>query len=127
VADCVLDASALLATLLEERGSADVEARLDSACISAVNLSEVIAKLVDRGTPADVVENMLEALDLDVRPFDLAQAKRAGLMRQSTREHGLSLGDRACLALAEELARPAVTTDKAWARLHIGVRIDIVR
>lgn len=127
MAPCVLDASALLASMFGEPGSEEVNARLDAACISTVNLSEAIAKLSDRGvTEVDIAET-LAALDLDVRSFDAAQAERAGLLRSSTRGVGLSLGDRACLALAAALDRPALTTDKAWAGLDIGVQIELIR
>jgi PIN domain nuclease of toxin-antitoxin system len=95
--------------------------------LSTVNLSEVVAKLVDRGYGADAIARNLDALKLDVRPFDPAQAQRAGLLRGATRQSGLSLGDRACLALAAELDRPAVTADKAWAELDIGIRIELIR
>lgn len=123
----VLDASALLATLFEEPGASEIEARIDEACISAVNLSEVAAKLADRGTPAELITEILSELDLDVRPFDRAQAERAGIFRISTRGQGLSLGDRACLALTEAMARTAITTDRAWAELDIGIAIEVVR
>jgi PIN domain nuclease of toxin-antitoxin system len=123
----VLDASALLATLFEEPGGAAIEARLENACISAVNLSEVAAKLADRGTPAELITGVLAALDLDIRPFDRAQAERAGILRGSTRKRGLSLGDRACLALAEALERTAVTTDRAWAKLDLGIAVEVAR
>jgi len=126
-AACVLDASALLATMLGEPGASEVEERLVDACISAVNLSEVIAKLAERGVPPDVIVESLAELDLDVREFDFAQASRAGLLRLPTRGFGLSLGDRACLALAAELDRPAITTDKAWTKLDIGITIEFVR
>jgi PIN domain nuclease of toxin-antitoxin system len=123
----VLDASAVLATLQEEPGADEIDARLSEACISAVNFSEVVGKLTERGTPADIALGILAALDLDVRPFDRAQAERAGVLRVATRERGLSLGDRACLALTEALARTAVTTDRAWAKLDLGIAIEVVR
>ena len=76
---------------------------LDHAAISAVNLSEVQAKLVERGTAAELAWSSLVDLDLDVVDFDAAQAKVAGDLRSLTRAQGLSLGDRACLALAQAL------------------------
>jgi PIN domain nuclease of toxin-antitoxin system len=123
----VLDASALLATIQEEPGAAEIDTRLEDACISAVNLSEVIAKLIDRGTPADLASEVLAELDLDVRPFDRAQGEHAGSLRPVTRALGLSLGDRACLALAAALGRTVVTTDRAWARLDLGIAIEVMR
>jgi PIN domain nuclease of toxin-antitoxin system len=124
---CVLDASALLAAMQGETGAARVESRFGDACISAVNLSEAVAKLTERNVPAQSVIESLSDLDLDVRPFDRSQAMQAGLLRPATRAFGLSLGDRACLALASALGRPALTTDKAWASLDIGVAIEVIR
>ena len=95
--------------------------------MSAVNLSEVVAKLTDLGYAADFVSERLTRLDLDVRPFDHAQAEQAGLLRPATRPLGLSLGDRACLALAAALKRTAVTADRAWAQLDIGVPVELIR
>jgi ribonuclease VapC len=124
---CVLDASALLATLRDEPGGEAVEAWLQGASISAVNLSEVIAKFAEWDTPPEVISATLAELNLDVRPFDRSQAERAGHLRSATRRFGLSLGDRACLALAQELGFPAITTDKAWANLDIGIEIELIR
>jgi len=123
----VLDASALLAAMLGERGAEAVAARFADACISAVNLSEVVAKLSERGVPDEAIRESLSDLDLDVRDFDTTQAWRAGAMRQATRTKGLSLGDRACLALAGELDAVALTTDTAWAGLDLGIAIELAR
>ena len=127
MSEIVLDASALMAVLREEPGAAAVEAVLDHAAISAVNLSEVQAKLVERGTAADLAWSSLVELDLEVVPFDAAQARVAGDLRTLTRARGLSLGDRACLALARALGLPAMTADRAWAGLRIGIEIRAVR
>ena len=123
----VLDASALIAVLRDEPGAAAVEAVLDDAAVSAVNLSEVQAMLVERGTPSATAWSWLVDLDLEVVDFDAAQAKLAGDLRPLTRTHSLSLGDRACLALAQALGAPAMTADRAWAGLDIGIVIRTVR
>lgn len=123
----VLDASVVLAAALGELTPEQAEHWLVGGCIGAVNLSEVVAKLVDRGYPRDLVRNSIAAMNLDVRPFDLPQAERAGFLRADTRKLGLSLGDRACLALARELDCPAVTADRAWAGLDVGIQIDLIR
>ena len=94
----VLDASALLAAMLGERGAQTVAAHFSDACISSVNLSEVVAKLSERGVPDESIHESLSDLDLDVRDFNTAQALRAGALRNPTKSKGLSLGDRACLA-----------------------------
>ena len=127
MSEIVFDASALMAVLREEPGAATVEAVLDHAAISAVNLSEVQAKLVERGTAAALAWSSLVDLDLEVIDFDAAQAKVAGDLRSLTGAQGLSLGDRACLALAQALGLPAMTADRAWAGLEVGIEIRTVR
>ncbi len=126
-AGAVLDASALLSLLFREPGAERVEALMSGARMSAVNLSEVIAKLIDRGAPGEVVAADLAELDLEVVDVDRRQAELAGLMREKTRGRGLSLGDRACLALAAELGATAVTADRAWASVDVGVAVEVVR
>ena len=123
-----LDASALLALLQQEPG-ADVVAALLSRClISAVNLSEVVAKLTDHGMPAEDIRAALDGLPLDVRPFDPEAAYAAGALRRVTRGDGLSFGDRACLALANQLGLEAVTADRAWSRLpEDTARVIVIR
>lgn len=123
----VLDASALLAVMLGEAGGDAVHAVLAQAQIGAVNLSEVVAKLQERGVPDDIVDQSLADLDLQVVPFDRDQAMRSGKLRTITRGAGLSLGDRACLATAAALGAVAITTDQAWARLSVDVEIELAR
>jgi ribonuclease VapC len=127
VSEVVLDASALMAVLREDPGGAAVEAVLDSAAISAVNLSEVQAKLVERGTPADLAWEWLVDLELDVVSFDTAQAKVAADLRSLTRVRGLSFADCACLAVARTLGLPAMTADRAWADLALDIEVRPIR
>lgn len=123
----VLDASALLCLLFDEPGAERVEAVLHSACISAANHAEVISKLVDRGQAPEEAMADLRELDLDVVPMDRTQAETAGALRTATREAGLSLGDRACLALAASRQAVAITTDRAWKKLKIEVNVEVAR
>jgi PIN domain nuclease of toxin-antitoxin system len=125
--EVVLDASALLALLNSEPGSATVAAAFPGVSISAVNLSEVVAKLVERSMPAEAVRTILEDLDLDIHPFDAEAAHRAGALRTATRQLGLSFGDRACLALGRQLGRPVLTTDGVWGSLDLGVTVRAIR
>lgn len=123
----VLDASALLCLFFREPGADRVEARMSGAYVSAANLAEVVAKLVDRGVDgAGLVADIAE-LDLKVMPLDRAQAEAAGLLRATTREAGLSLGDRCCLALAQSLGATALTTDRAWKSLSAAIAVEVVR
>jgi PIN domain nuclease of toxin-antitoxin system len=123
----VLDASAVLAVVNGEPGAARVEDVWMDASISAANFSEVIAKLVDNGLDDADTIGVLEALPLTVHDVDVAQARRAGLLRRQTHEHGLSLGDRACLALAVSLGLPVMTADRAWMALDLGIEVIVIR
>lgn len=123
----VLDASALLCLLNNESGANRVIDVLTRCVIGTVNLAEVISKLRDRGLSLDEVRHVLDSLHLDVRPLSPAQALIIGDLRPSTKSLGLSLGDRACLALAIDLQAEMVTTDGPLASVDAGVRITDVR
>ena len=122
-----LDASAVLAVINSEPGAEMVQNAWTNAAISAVNYSEVIAKLVDTGLDDTEAIGVLEALPITVHALDAAQAQRAGLLRRQTREYGLSLGDRACLALAVSLGLPAMTADRTWTGLDLGIEVIAIR
>lgn len=123
----VLDASALLAFLRREPGAERVVPFLGNACISAVNLSEVLATtLRDGGDPKGTLEIAI-SLGIVFHPFDAEQASAAAELLPATRHLGLSFGDRACLALGRKLGARALTADRAWAGLEIGVEIVLVR
>jgi PIN domain nuclease of toxin-antitoxin system len=127
VAEAVLDASAVLAHLRGEPGGDRVAALLGNACISAVNLSEVVRKLVDLGADDAAIAAAIRRLPCQVTPFDGALALASGLLRRQTLAQGLSLGDRACLALAAREGLPAVTADRAWSRLDLDVEVVLIR
>jgi ribonuclease VapC len=124
----VLDASALLALLNGESGSEQVAGVIvDGAAISAVNLAEVVTKLSEIGMPEVLIHEVLDSLGLEIVDFDFEQAYQVGLLRPLTRHVGLSLGDRACLALAKQLGLPALTTDRIWERLAVDVTVQVIR
>ena len=123
----VADASAVIALLVGERFAGFEPLRLAAACISAVNLSEVWSRLQEIGMPESAVEAAVAELDLVVVPFDEPQARAAARLRALRRHAGLSLGDRACLALGMTLGRPVVTADRAWAGLDLGVEVVTIR
>lgn len=91
------------------------------------NGSEVVSKLAREDIAIGVIREWIAALQLDVRPFDRDLAFAAGALLPATRDRGLSLGDRACLALAQELGRTALTTDRAWRDVDVGVAIEVIR
>ena len=125
----VLDASAVLALLFEEPGAETVRAHLRTGVIGAANLAEVLAKLSDHGVPAHEAVRAVTILGLEVAPMTEAQAQRSAEMRSATRAAGLSLSDRACLALAAELGATALTADRGWAggAEAVGVAVQVVR
>jgi ribonuclease VapC len=124
----VLDASALLALLNGEPGTEPLTPELlTDAASSTVNLAEVQSKLVLRGIdPDDAWEAALTPIREAVS-FDAEQARIAGALAAQTRSLGLSLGDRACLALALSLRAPVYTTDRSWKKLKLGVSIHVLR
>jgi ribonuclease VapC len=126
VNDVVLDASALLALLRKEPGWETVESVLP-AMISAVNVSEVVAKLAEDNVPPVTIRQAIEALRLDIHPFDEDLAYAAGSLRPATRALGLSFGDRTCLALAHRLGATALTADRAWQHAGLGVALELIR
>jgi len=127
VSSFVLDASALLAALHREPGFERWQAYVADGMISTVNLSEVIAKLLDAPMPVDRAVSALAVLNLTPVDFDRAQALAAAEVRNRTKHLGLSLGDRACLALARTRRLPVLTADRAWEKLKVGVEITLLR
>lgn len=124
----VLDASAVLALLADEPGAATVAAAIsEGAAIGAVNLAEVLAKLVDVGMPEAEAVAVVEGLGLEVVPFDEATAVVTARLRAPTGAHGLSLGDRAALALALIRGEPVLTTDRAWSTVDVAVEVRSLR
>ncbi|MDO8750433.1 MAG: type II toxin-antitoxin system VapC family toxin [Dehalococcoidia bacterium] len=127
MAKVVLDASALLTLFQGEPGSELVAQQIADAAISALNLSEVVAKLAEKGLSETGVRDSLAALDLEVVDFDREQAFVAGFLRPGTRNLGLSLGDLGCLSLARGLGLPVLTADRSWRELNVGVEVRVIR
>ncbi len=125
--DVVLDASAVLAVLNGEPGAEAVWDCLPGAHLSAVNAAEVAAKLVDGGLDAERAGQSLERLGARVVPFDAADVVPVAQIRAVTRSAGLSLGDRACLALAQRLGWPALTADRQWRDIQVDIEVRMIR
>jgi len=127
MAEAVLDASALLAVINGEEGGEKIRSLLIDGLVSTVNFAEIAARLSDVGMPADEIAEVIGLLGVRLVPFTEAQALMSGVLRPRTRHLGLSLGDRACLALALDRGVQAITADRAWAGLDVGVRIETIR
>ena len=127
---CVLDASALLAYLWQEPGHDTVAQHIEQSKVlmSSVNLSEVLSRAADKGMSPSDMAALQAALPFEVVPFDRTQAQTAACSRPATKALGLSLGDRACLALAIERQAVALTADRVWQELDIeGLEVELLR
>jgi len=127
----VLDASAVLALLKSEPGHERVAVLMAAShcLVSAVNWAETATKLADSGQAAPFIKATLGALNPEIIPFDATQATETGLLRPATRHLGLSLGDRACLALARLTNATVITADRPWLQLAqpLGLAIECIR
>lgn len=126
MSEWVLDSSALLAVIQNEPGREGVEAVLQAGvAMSVVNKSEVVSRLADQGQSQTEIESKLDQFDIVYHPFDERAAWLTGLLRPPTRDAGLSLGDRACLALAIDLQLPVLTGDHPWTLVDLGDLVTI--
>lgn len=122
----VLDASALLALLKDERGASEVAGVLGDAMIGAFNLAEVISHFIQLGAPIEEVRAMLDGLPMRIMPADEGLAWEAGALRAVTADAGLSLSDRFCVALARREGVPAYTADLAWNKVADIAQVEVV-
>jgi len=127
VSSVVLDTSALLALVHGESGAERVQSVCRGASISTVNLAEALAKMQGRGIDRRLAVELLDALEMTVCDFDRDQAISAASFRNATKAKGLSLGDRCCLALALSRRLPALTADRTWRHVEVGVEIELIR
>jgi len=123
----VLDSSAILAFLQHEPGADKVLALVGRVRASAVNAAEVQTKLIRDGMPPEMARAALLMCVQSIVDFDAAQGELAAGLVLQTRDQGLSLGDRACLALGLATRSPVYTADRAWAQLSVGVDVRLVR
>lgn len=126
-AEAVLDASALIALLWEEPGAECVEPFLGRAVISTVNMAEVLQRYHAVDLDATGRQESITALGIEVEEFTSQDAEVAASLWKPTRRAGLSLADRACLALANRLGLAAHTADTEWNRVDIGVNVILIR
>jgi ribonuclease VapC len=124
---CVADASAMLAFVHREPGAEIVRQSMSGAVMSAVNWSEVAHKALARGVDVSARRHLFVEAGLTIFAFDAEQAEDTAALWESTRGLGLSLADRACLALAQRLDLPVLSADRAWQELQIGVQVQLIR
>lgn len=123
----VLDASALLAYLQDEPGADQVGEALDGALVCAVNWTEVVQKSLQRGIDVSGMRQELSSIGVSVESFTPEQADIAARLWVTVGPHGLSLANRACLALAIDRRAPVLTADRAWASLALDVEVRLLR
>ena len=123
----VLDASALLALVFDEPGAEEVARHLPGSCMSAVNFAEVVSRAVERRMTLEEISAGLPRLPFEVVAFDAEAAYLTASLRPQTRSLGLSLGDRACLALGMKLGIPVVTGDRRWAEAGLDLEVIAIR
>lgn len=125
----ILDSSAVLALLQEESGAAMVEKLLPQAAIASVNYTEIMGKLLQVDLTPEQAQTIIQDLFPPPRilAFDYLAAQIAAGLYPLTKELGLSLGDRACLATAIQNKATAVTADRVWGKLKLPIKIKLIR
>jgi ribonuclease VapC len=127
MSEAVLDASAVLALTRWEPGSTVVAAAIEGAAMSTVNWSEVCKRALSYDVDLPALRARIDALGLELVPFDADDAEATAALWPKGRQVGLSLADRACLALAQRLGWPAMTADRSWLGLDVGVEVLSIR
>ena len=124
----VMDASAIMAILRGEPGCDYVQELLESeeCAISSVNMAEVGSKLIDYGLPPEDFPRIARQLQIDIIDFNTEQSIQSAQIRKITRPAGLSLGDRACVALTQLVQGCVVTADRAWADVAGVTQIKVL-
>ncbi|KQT57657.1 twitching motility protein PilT [Aureimonas sp. Leaf460] len=124
----VFDTSAIIALLRDEAGAETVASWVGQAAMSAVNLQELVKSLLARGLALPVIEEIVSDLRLEIHDHDRTAAFAAAALVEATKEHGIGLGDRSCMALAIQLGVPVLTADRAWAKVRVeGLHVEKVR
>ena len=126
-ASFVLDSSAVIALVKGEKGWHRVAEVLAASVILSVNAAEVYSKIAEWEMPEDLKDKYHAVMEDLIVPYDMDLAIRTGVLRGKTSAEGLSLGDRACLSLAQRLGVPALTSDQIWSKVQVGVKIELIR
>lgn len=117
----------LLAILKNEQFDDNVLDVIEGATMSAVNFTEVWSKIYDLGLLDAPRTKIVFSLLSRIEPFTESQARLAADLRPATKHAGLSLGDRACLALALMTRSEVYTADRQWQNVNVGCDIHLIR
>ena len=123
---CLFDTSALIALLKKEQGHEMLSEVLTHSSISAVNFSELVAVLIRNNIEEKEIDEILQDIVPEILPFDEKIAIKAGKIINITKEYGLSLGDRACIATSIHYNIPVYTTDKVWEKIAKQLHLNVV-
>ncbi|MEO0683783.1 MAG: type II toxin-antitoxin system VapC family toxin [Cyanobacteria bacterium J06649_11] len=123
----VLDASAIIAVIKEEPGHEAVMPFIRNAVVLSVNFSEAVAYFAKHIVDDQVVSKVVQPFARAVVPYGFEESFLAGKLIRDTQQHGLSLGDRACIALGMVRKTSVITTDRAWAQLDVPIEIKLIR
>ena len=127
VMSIVFDSSVVIAILKQEVGYQNAEFFLEDALISAVNYAEVVECITRLGYANEEIKVVLQKFPFKVISLNHSLAEAIGLMSRETKKYGLSLGDRACLALAIDKQLPVLTADRVWANLDVPIEVKQLR
>lgn len=116
----------------EDGASIVIEAIGEGAAVSVVNWAEVLSKLAEAGKDPEIAAAELRRAEgsrraLSIEPLTAADCVAVARLRPVTRRQGLSLADRACLALAERLDVPALTADREWLKADVAAEVRLIR
>lgn len=123
----VIDSSVFLAAINKEPGGDKLAEYLDDSVIPVTTYTEIVTRLLDAEMTFDEAEDLMSSFGQPTIDVTFSLARRAAEFRSATRENGLSMGDRICLAVAESLGATAVTADREWARVNLGIPIELIR
>lgn len=123
----VIDSSAILAILFEERGAEEAAAWSLGGTLSSVIFAETISKCAVKGFPIEIVAAFIGQYLIEIEPLTAFTAKNAGALKLNKRFWPLSLADCICIALAIEKSATLVTADRAWLELNLPCPVEVIR
>ncbi len=123
----LIDSSALLAVIYNERGMEKAQEYFENSYMSVVNAAECFIVLNKNGMPFDIAQNLLESIISKFIPLEYNDAKIIAQIKNSNKDIGLSLGDSTCIAIGNKLDLQIITADKAWLQVQSKSKIICIR